>query len=459
MNIKILLAIFGFVLVGAAATAYLYVPHTFDRLFSLDSPSHVEPALPGLDGDHTGHAQMQHDGPLDPIAIAPLGSASPAIKYVCPMHPQIVQDEQGHCPICGMSLEPVEVGAAAQEVSVNVAGGMQQALGLRTEAVTADDTLWRYVRALGSVEYDQDAIHHIHPRMTGWVESVSVVSEGDYVKKGQKLFDIYSPELVNAQDDYLLARNVLSEKGRNGDDLLRRARLRLELLGISDKTIKQLEKRGKSFYRVPFYAPYEGMVSKLELREGMFVEPGSTLMELVDLSRVWVLADVFENEQSWLEVGRPAEVTASAQGLFDIEGHIDYIYPELDATTRAMRVRVVLDNPEQKLRPGTLVDVELFGGPKRQLLTVPTEALIMTGRENRVVVQRDDNSFASVTVKLGMISQGRAEVLEGLQAGDRVVVSGQFLLDSEASIQGSLQRLSGSNAGQTAADPHAGHGH
>jgi Cu(I)/Ag(I) efflux system membrane fusion protein len=252
------------------------------------------------------------------------------------------------------------------------------------------------------------------------------------------------------------ARDYLKQDKVRGESLLRKARLRLELLGVTSATIKQLERTGETIYRVPFYAEQDGFVSQLSVRHGMYVQPGDTLFEIVDLSSVWVIADVFENEQSWLEIGRPVEVTSAAQGLFDLASSIDYIYPELDPVSRAMRVRIKLENADKLLKPGTLVDVKLFGGPKRGVLTVPTEALILTGRENRVVVQRDDNRFTSVTVKVGMIAQGKAEIIEGLQAGDKVIVSGQFLLDSEASIQGSLQRLSGSNSDATA-DPHANH--
>jgi Cu(I)/Ag(I) efflux system membrane fusion protein len=256
------------------------------------------------------------------------------------------------------------------------------------------------------------------------------------------------------------AKDYLKQDKNRGSVLLKKARQRLELLGVSNKTITQLERTGETIYRVPFYADQDGFVSQLTVRHGMYVQPGDTLFEIVDLSNVWVIADVFENEQSWLEQGRPVEVTSSAQGLFDLESTIDYIYPELDPVTRAMRVRIKLTNPDKRLKPGTLVDVKLFGGPERNVLSIPTEALILTGRENRVVVKRSDTGFVSLAVKVGMIAQGKAEIIEGLQAGDKVIVSGQFLIDSEASIQGSLQRLSGGDtdvSDSSAANPHANH--
>ncbi|WP_345317213.1 efflux RND transporter periplasmic adaptor subunit [Ferrimonas gelatinilytica] len=422
--------------------------------------AHQQSSAEGHD-DHAPAAIGSSALELDPLPQGMPEASSQGdttTRYVCPMHPQIVSDEPGTCPICGMNLEMVETGGADEAVVVGVSGGMQQALGVRTQAVERG-TLWRYVKTLGTVKYNEDAISHVHTRVSGWVERLAVNSVGERVKRGQLLYEIYSPELVNAQDDYLQALDYLKQDPARGQELRRKARLRLELLGIADSVIRQLERSGESLYRVPFYAEQDGTVSMLALREGMYVQPGETQIELVDLSTVWVIADVFENEQSWLEVGRYADVTAASQGLFELEGKIDYIYPELDPVTRAMQVRVKLDNqaesPQQKLRPGALVDVELFGGPRRDLLIVPTEALILTGRENRVVVQQTDDSFVSVPVRLGMISQGRAEILEGLSEGDRVVVSGQFLLDSEASIQGSLRRLSQQGGGES----QAGHDH
>ncbi len=416
------------------------------------------------DDNHAGHDHGSHNNPdaTDPLS-QPKPSLLPAaqssgegnVKYVCPMHPHVVSDTPSTCPICGMNLEKVTMGEVGEEVVVGISGGMQQALGMRTETI-GKETLWKLVKTIGTVQYNENEIGHAHTRVSGWIENLMVHNIGQQVKKGQLLYELYSPELINAQDDYMQAFDYLKQDKKRGQELLRKARLRLELLGVSNHTIKQLERSGETIYRIPFYAQQDGVVSQLTVRHGMYVQPGDTLFEIVDLSSVWVIADVFENEQSWLELGRPVEVTSAAQGLFDLESTIDYIYPELDPISRAMRVRIKLDNQEQNLRPGTLVDVKLFGGPERNVLTVPTEALILTGRENRVVVQRDDNRFASVKVKVGMIAQGKAEIIEGLQAGDKVIVSGQFLIDSEASIQGSLQRLSGGNTA-TEADPHAHH--
>ncbi|UJF22391.1 efflux RND transporter periplasmic adaptor subunit [Shewanella sp. OMA3-2] len=420
--------------------------------------SHVSQSIDAANSVNTSADKIFNQS--KPAILPTKNSANDAnIKYVCPMHPHVVSDVPGTCPICGMNLEKVTLGGmVGEDVVVGVSGGMQQALGMRSETVSKG-TLWKLVKTIGTVEYNENAIGHVHTRVTGWIETLKVHTVGQQVKKGQLLYELYSPELINAQDDYMQARDYLKQDKNRGSVLLSKARQRLELLGVSSSTIEQLERTSNTIYRVPFYAEQDGFISQLTVRHGMYVQPGDTLFEIVDLSSVWVIADVFENEQSWLKQGRPVEVTSAAQGLFDIESSIDYIYPELDPVTRAMRVRIKLDNPGKQLKPGTLVDVKLFGGPNHDVLSIPIEALILTGRENQVVVQRSDNQFTSVAVKVGIIAQGKAEITEGLKAGDKVIVSGQFLLDSEASIQGSLQRLSGSNSTSDSAvtDPHANH--
>jgi membrane fusion protein, copper/silver efflux system len=266
---------------------------------------------------------------------------------------------------------------------------------------------------------------------------------GDTVKKGQLLYEIYSPELVNAQDDYLLALDTQKKSASpRYQDLVRRAGLRLSFLGFNENQINQLAQTKQTQYRIPFYASQDGVVETLSVRDGMYIEPQTEVMSLVDLSTVWVIADVFENEQNWIVKGQQAEIAVPAMDLSGLEGTIDYIYPELDPITRSLRVRLVINNSQAKLRPKTLAKVSIFGGPKKDVLVIPQQALIQTGKENRVIVKQADDSFAAKVVTVGMMRQDKVEIVDGLTEGERVVISGQFLLDSEASLKGSLMRLS-----------------
>lgn len=412
--------------------------------------ANAETQQPTSNKGHTHNLATVQLSQPKPLISAP-AAAHATHQYVCPMHPQIVSDEAGTCPICGMNLERVELEAqSSEEISINVSGDMQQALALRTAPVKRG-TLWKYVRTVGEVEYDQGQISHIHARVNGWIETLKVQSAGEKITKGQLLYEIYSPELINAQDDYLLALATLkqsrhssatSDSSQSYQELVRKAGLRLELLGLTQQQIQHLADSGKTRYRVPFYAKQDGVVKALNVREGMYIQPQTEMMSLVDLSRVWVIADVFENQQSWLAVGQEAEISLPALNIRDIKGRVDYIYPELDPVTRSLRVRIVLDNPKAALRPNTLARVALFGGAKRQALTIPREALIQTGKANRVIIKQADNRFSVRQVKVGMQSQGKAEIISGLELGEQVVISGQFLLDSEASLKGSLLRLS-----------------
>ncbi|MCT7945270.1 efflux RND transporter periplasmic adaptor subunit [Shewanella septentrionalis] len=364
------------------------------------------------------------------------------IKYVCPMHAHIISDVPGTCPICSMNLEKVETGGNTQEININVSGSMQQALALKVAKVERD-TLWKFVETVGQIDYDESQITHIHARVTGWIEKLMIKSVGDTVKKDQLIYEIYSPDLINAQDDYLLAMDTAKANGQGRyKDLVRNAGLRLSFLGFNDRQIKQLAESHQTQYRVPFYAKEDGIVKALDIRDGMYIQPSTEVMSLVDLSKVWVIADVFENEQSWIAKGQKAEIAVPAMNISGIEGTIDYIYPELDPVTRSLRVRVVLNNADVDLRPKTLAKVSLFGGPNKDVLVIPQEALIQTGKENRVIVKQADDSFTAKAVTVGMMSQGKAEIISGLNEGERVVISGQFLLDSEASLKGSLMRLS-----------------
>jgi Cu(I)/Ag(I) efflux system membrane fusion protein len=375
------------------------------------------------------------------------GKKVPSAKYVCPMHSHIVKDHPGKCPICGMDLVPFEAPESADEISVNVSGHTQQSMALTTEKVERS-TLWRFIETFGAVEYNENGLTHIHPRATGWVENLKVKTLGEKVKKGQLLYEIYAPELIVAQDDYL----SLLKTNPNNQGLKQRGRTRLELLGFTDALIKQLETSRQSMFRVPYYAPHDAVVSELSIREGMYVNPANKLMTLADLSKVWVLADVFEHQIDWVENGKWVEFDLPAIGVYAAEGKIEYIYPALDAKTRTLKVRLSLENNDGKFKPEMIANVRIYGGPKKDTLNIPVEALIRTGKENRVVVQLDDNAFVSRSVMVGTVTQGRAEILQGLAEGDKVVTSGQFLIDSESNIRSAILKM-----GQDAAM--SGHNH
>ena len=373
--------------------------------------------------DHSSHQQPQLDSP----------EQAEASLYVCPMHPHIVQAEPGTCPICGMDLV-ARKNTAQRQVSIQVDAGMQQQLGIRTSSVERR-TFWRYYPTLATVQWNDNARQHIHTRAAGWLETLAIRSEGQVVEQGDLLYEIYSPELVVAQQDFLQALEAAS--GSLRERLLRDARMRLQLLGFSAELIEQLQRSGELRYRVPVYATQAGVVTALNVAQGMYVQPANELLTLTGANQFWLIADVPERYADWLRVGAPADISLAAAGLNGFETRIDYIYPELDPQSRTQRVRILL--PQQAataaLAVGMQAQVELYGGPKRDALAVPLESLIVTGANNRVIVQQDDGEFVQREVHVGLIINDYAEILHGLNDGERVVTSGQFLLDSEASLR------------------------
>lgn len=373
--------------------------------------------------DHSGH---QHAAPAaTQQSVLPQATA----LYVCPMHPHIKQGEPGNCPICGMDLVLQRLQTTA---AVAVNGAMQQALAIRTETA-APRTLWRFIETFAQVQYPEDAIHHSHIRAEGWIEQLYVRSLGQRVKAGDKLFSYYAPDLLVAQDDYLQALSVSKQNGERSSSLLTRAETRLRLLGLTDKDINQLKQSRQSQYQISVYAHQDGVVTMLNVRDGMYIKPGDTLMELTSLNRVWLLADVPEAQQSWLFDGMSAEVDISSQQINAIETKVDYIYPALDAQSRSSKVRLSMENSKQLLKPNMLLPVRLYGGPLKDVLSIPRDAVLLSGNSSRVVVQDGDN-FSVRQITTGSSAQGYVQVLSGLHEGEQVVVSGQFLLDAEASL-------------------------
>lgn len=376
--------------------------------------------------------------------------------YVCPMHPQIVRGEPGTCPICGMDLVEKQMDPmTGRYPEVGLTAAVIQTLGVRT-AQAERGSLWRLIRTVGSVAYDETRLVHVHPRAAGWIESLELRAEGEPVTRDQQLAELYAPEILSAQVDFLLSRDTGVTGARHiSQD---KARNILRLLDVPDDVIRGIERSGEPRNRIPIRAPMSGIVTRMMAREGMYVTEPSEMFTIADLSRVWVLVDVYEHQIDWLTEGLAAEMTVAARPGRTWKGKVDYLYPELDPKTRTLRVRLVFDNPELVLKPNMFADVTIYGGPKRDVLKIPAQALIVTGERESVVRALGDGRFQPVDVVTGMQRDGEVEILSGVDAGDAVVVSGQFLIDSESNLQASFMRLGeGDGAAQKGGQDHAHH--
>jgi Cu(I)/Ag(I) efflux system membrane fusion protein len=402
-------------------------------------------------GQRRAHQQM---------AVVPAQEAAgPAgrkpLYYHDPMFPQQKFDKPGKSPFMDMQLVPVygdeKPGADA---GVTVSARAQQNLGLRT-AVAEMVEFRQSLPAVGSVQADERRMARAEVRAAGWVEKLHVRAVNDPVRAGQVLAEIYSPELVAAQEEYLLARRM-AQANVAEEPLARAGRRRLESLGLADSEIKKIEQSGSASRRVPVVAPISGVVSELGVREGAMLQAGAQAFTLTDLSSIWVVAEVPEAQGALLRPGLRAEVSAETLPGKVFEGRLDYVYPELNAQTRTLKARITLPNPRLELKPGMFVNLSLIS-IARKVLAVPTEAVIQTGTRSVVVVMNGDR-FRAATVKAGAEMDGRTEMLAGLKPGERVVASGQFLIDSEASLKGALDRLTGPAEKLSAGAMHQGAG-
>ena len=356
------------------------------------------------------------------------------LYWVAPMDANYRRDKPGKSPM-GMDLIPFYAGADEDGSTVTISPTVVQNLGVRT-AKAEQTRLWRGIDTVGYVGYDESKVSHIHLRTEGWIEKLAVESEGERVKKGDFLFDIYSPKLVNAQEELVTALAT----GNKG--LIAATKERLSALGISASQIKKLQQDKKVKQRISIYAPQDGVVSNLPVREGMFVKPSQKVMTLGDLSSVWLLAEVFERQSQWVEVGQMAEVSLSYIPGKNWEGEVEYIYPSLDPKTRTLKVRLRFDNPGEQLKPNMYANVKIFGGAKENTIVIPIEGLIRTGRDERVIIDLGGGKFEARDVTAGIESGNYVEIISGVNDGDKIVTSGQFLIDSEASMRASLTRMS-----------------
>ena len=356
------------------------------------------------------------------------------LYWVAPMDANYRRDKPGKSPM-GMDLLPYYSGADDSANTISISPVVVQNLGVRTAKAELTQLL-RGIDTVGYVDYDESKVSHIHLRTEGWIEKLAIDSEGERVKKGDFLFDVYSPKLVNAQGELVTALAT------GNKSLIRATKNRLSALGISASQINKLQKTKKVKQRISIYAPQDGVVSDLPVREGMFVKPTQKVMTLGDLSSVWLLAEVFERQSQWVEVGQDAEVRLSYIPGKVWRGVVEYIYPSLDAKTRTLKARLRFDNPGEQLKPNMYANIKIYGGAKKETIVIPLEGLIRTGREERVIISLGNGKFEARKVIAGIESGDYVEIIDGISESENIVTSGQFLIDSEASMRASLGRMS-----------------
>ena len=391
-------------------------------------------AVPGCDRPPAGQAEtaLEHaEKHLDPT-------------YICPMHPQIVQNRKGSCPICGMDLvkqKPATDQSTRPEIELSAA--VIQKMGVRTARVEQGE-LWKFIKTVGYVGYNERMLSTVSTRTYGWVENLGVRTVGKTVQKGQLLLELYSPDFLETQKEFIEAQKkdqsgTLKKYGARQESVGPRDYLRY--LQVPESMANEIARTGQPKHRIPIYAPQHGVIIRHQVKKHMFVEPDYPMFVIADLSSVWVEVDVYEHQLDWIQLGLPTEIEVQALPGQRFEGQLVYIYPELDPKTRTLKVRLLVNNPELKLKPNMFAQVRIYGGPKKDVLKIPREALIVTGERESVILDLGHGKFKPVDVTTGMRSQGEVEILKGLKKGQKIVVSGQFLIDSEASLQASFRRF------------------
>ncbi len=415
-----------------------------------------DPGPPSYDLTRSPHidemAPVPADGPL-----AAYDTNGDGIVYQDGMHPQIVQDEPGLCPICKMELTPVPV-AGGEAGVVEIDPAMLQNMGVRT-AVVASQGIERDLRTTGTFEARDTGRETVTLRVGGFVQRLYVDTEGQRVRQGQPLLEIYSPELVATQQDLLLAtRNrELLGGGAGSERLVEAARTRLRLFGLGAQQIAAVERSGSVQETVTIFAPASGTVQNKRVVDGMQATPGMPLMDIVNLGAVYLQVAVPEQDLGWVRPGTRAVVAVTSLPGEEIRGRVDFVYDTVDPATRTGTARVTLANAGGRLRPGMTATATLYGAAGAAGPVVPSEAVVRTGSEAPgeavVIVALGEGRFKPVQVRVGEEGGGVTRILSGLSAGDRVVTSAQFLIDSEARLSSAIAGMSASMPGMDMSAP------
>src|SRR5262245_21073178 len=408
-------------------------------------------ALAAFGGYRYAMYRMPATQPAAPPQAA-AGAERKPLYWYDPMYPQHKFDKPGKSPFMDMQLVPKYADEAASDGTVTISPRVVQNLGVRT-AEAKMGSLERRFEAVGSVAYNERGVVQLQARAQGFVERLHARAPLDPVAKGAPLVEILVPEWAGAQEEYLLLRKHESAELKA---LAQAARQRLVLLGMSEAEIASVERDGKTRTRFTLSAPISGVIAELGVREGMTVMSGATLFRIVDLSTVWVNAEVPETQAALMQPGAKVEARVAAYPGSAFEGRVGAILPEVNAATRTLRARIELANPGARLKPGMFATLAFSGEPAAQSVLVPSEAVIRTGERSVAILEAGKGSFRAVAVEIGRESGGQAEIRSGLKPGDKVVLSGQFLIDSEASLSATVARLEG--GAPSAEEMHKGRG-
>lgn len=355
------------------------------------------------------------------------------LYWVAPMDANYQRDKPGKSPM-GMDLVPVYADEGGDDGVVKISSVVQNNLGVRIGTVKKG-LLDREINTVGYIQFDEEKLYHLHTRVEGWVEKLDVKAMGDVVKTGQKLFELYSPALVNAQEEYVTAL-------KSGNRILINAsKERLLSLGLTPGQIKTLAKTRKIEQRIAYFSKHDGFIVDMKVREGMFVKPSMDVLTIGQIDTVWVIAEVFERQSGWVKKGQTVDMTVAAYPGQSWKGLVDYIYPVLDKKTRTLKVRIRFNNPEQQLKPNMFSQLVIHSSLNKETLYVKREAIIINGTMERVVKALGDGKFLSVAVKTGTESGDSIAILKGLKEGDKIVTSAQFLIDSESSLTAAFDRM------------------
>ena len=422
-SVRLFIAAIAFVSIGLAGGYWFAVHHMQGRTGGDSMSAQAEGKVA------SGSAPQAAGDKTDPK------TGRKVLYWHDPMVPGPKFDQPGKSPFMDMQLVPVYAGEAGDEGKISISPRTEQNLGIRIAQVKQGNIAAGF-STVGAVSIDDRGINTVQSRVSGYVEKLYVRAQYDTVTRGQRLVDIYAPDWLSAEEEYLALKRMTQP---SADTLVEAARERLKLLGISEDQIQAIERAGKANARVTLYAPQSGIVWELGIRDGMAVSPGLTLFKLASLATVWVNAEVPESQAGLSAQGIQVKAQVAAVSGKTFKGQVAALLPDINATTRTIKARIVLSNPGGELKPGMFATLT-FGGAEKPTLVVPSEAVIATGRRN-VVILADNGRFQPVDVQTGRESGGMTEIVNGLTAGQQIVVSGQFLIDSEASLKGTEARM------------------